>query len=63
MQNVFILKAKLILNTKVLKLTLHLHQTRCDWPKCQKLPHHPIQILVNLEIEGMCIRQSLPDTV
>ena len=33
------------------------------WPKCQKLPHHPMQILVNFEIEGTCIRQSLPDTI
>ena len=63
MQNVFISKAKLILNTKVLKLTLHLHETRRYWPKCQKSPHHPMQILVNIEIEGMCIRQSLPDTI
>ena len=28
----------------------------------KKLPHHPMQILVNFEIEGKCIQQSLPDT-
>ena len=61
-KNVFISKAKLILNTKVLKWTLHLHLTGCYWPKCQNLPHHPMQILVNFKIAGTCIRQSLPDT-
>ena len=35
---------------------------RCYWLKCKKLPHHPMQIVVNFEIEGNCIRQSLPDT-
>ena len=50
------------MNTKVLKWTLHLYEIRCYWLKCQKLPHHPMQILVNFEIEGKCIRQSLPDT-
>ena len=62
MQNVFISKAKHILNTKVLKLTPHLHDTRCYWLKCQILPHHTMQILVNFEIEGKCIRQRLLDT-
>ena len=61
--NVFISKANLILSNKVLKWTLHLHETRRYWPKCQKLPHHPKQILENFGIEGMCIRQSLPDTI
>ena len=51
-QNIFISKAKQLSNTKVLKLTLHLHETSCYWLKCQKLPHHPMQILVNFEIEG-----------
>ena len=34
-------------------------------PKYQQLPHHPMQILVNFEIEleGTCILQSLPDTI
>ena len=62
-QNLFISKAKLILNTKVLKWTLHLHETGHYWPKCQKLPHHPMQIFVNFEIEGTFFRQSLPDTI
>ena len=62
MQIVFISKANRVLNTKVLKLTLHLHETRPYWLKCQKLPHKPMQVLVNFEIEGKCIRQSLLDT-
>ena len=56
-QNVFISKAKLKLN---LKLALHLHDTPRYWPKCQKLTHLPMQIHMNFEIEGMCIRQNLP---
>ena len=42
-----------------------MHENRCYWLKCQKLPHNPMQIefLVNFEIEGKCIRQSLPDTI
>ena len=60
---VFISKVKLTWNTKLLKWTLHLHETRCYWPKCQKLPHHPMQILVKFEIEGTCIRQNLTDTI
>ena len=28
----------------------------------KKLPHHLMQILVNFEIEGTRVRQSLPDT-
>ena len=63
MQIVFISKAKLILNSKVLKRTLHLNETRCYWPKYQKLPHRTMQILVNFEIEGICIQQSLTDTI
>ena len=31
--------------------------------KVPKLPHHPMQIPVNSEIEGACVRQSLPDTI
>ena len=27
-----------------------------------KITHYPMQVLVNFEIEGKCIRQSLPDT-
>ena len=34
-QTVFISKAKLILNTKMLKWTLNLHETPCYWPICQ----------------------------
>ena len=26
---------------------LHLHATHCYWLNCQKLPHHPMKILVN----------------
>ena len=33
------------------------------YAKCLKLPHHPMQILVNFKIEGMCIGQSLRDTI
>ena len=62
MQNVFISKANHILNTKVLKWTLYLHETCCHWLKCQKLPHHPMQLLGNFDIEGKCIWQRLPDT-
>ena len=40
-----------------------MHETRCYWLKGQKLPHHPMQILVNFEIEGKCVRQSLPDKI
>ena len=46
----FLSRAKHILNTKVLKWTLHLHETRYYWLKCQKLPHHLMQFLVNFKI-------------
>ena len=36
---------------------------RCYCPKCRKLPNHPIQVLVNFNTEGICIRQSLPCTI
>ena len=63
-QNNFISKAKLILNKKVLKWALHLHYIdSLLLAKVSKITHHPMQILVNFEIEGTCIRQSLPDTI
>ena len=62
-QNIFIPKTKRIQNTKVLDWTLHLHETLYNWPKSQILPHHQMQILVNFEIEGTFIWQSLPDII
>ena len=40
---------------------IDLREIRCFWLKCRKLPHHPMQIIVNFESEGKRAPQSLPD--
>ena len=58
-QNHFITKAYDWRNTFIQKWTLFQHDSGCYGSKCQNIPHHSMQILVNFENGGTHIHQCL----
>ena len=55
MQNVFILKAKLKMEREISTPSARYSSLLT---KVSKLPHHPMKIHMNFEIEGMCMRKT-----
>ena len=62
-QNHFITKAYAWRNRFMKIWTLFLRYNGHYGSKCQNLPHHPMQILVNFENGGTCIHRSLKDAI